>query len=233
MHIPDGYMGPATYCSLWAATAAVWYCASKKVQKGLNLSQVPFLAMSSAFSFLVMIFTIPLPGGTSGHIAGATLIAILLGPWPATMAVSIALIIQALLFGDGGITSLGANCFNIAFVGSFVGYGAYALFGKAATVFRRGSDPGNAPLAARLVGAGVGAYLGINAAALFTAVELGMQPILHAAGSGTSGYFPFPLSIVLPAVMIPHLTVVGALESSVSVLVVFFLQKFQPQITMR
>jgi cobalt/nickel transport system permease protein len=233
MHIPDGYLGPTTYGSLWAATAAVWYFASQKVQKGLSVSRVPFLAMSSAFSFLVMIFTIPLPGGTSGHIAGATLIAILLGPWPATMAVSIALIIQALLFGDGGITTLGANCFNIAFVGSFVGYGANALFLKAATVFKRRADRAVIPLAIRLTGAGVGAYVGINAAALFTAVELGMQPIIYAAGSGASGYFPFPLSIVLPAVMIPHLTMVGALESGVSALVLFFLQKFQPQITVR
>lgn len=233
MHIPDGYMGPPTYSSLWAATAVVWYWASQKVQKGLNVSQVPFLAMSSAFSFLVMIFTIPLPGGTSGHIAGATLIAILLGPWSAAMAVSIALIIQALLFGDGGITALGANCFNIAFVGSFVGYGAYALFIKTATAFKRGADRAAVPLASRLAGAGVGAYLGTNAAALLTAVELGIQPILYPAGSGISGYFPFPLSIVIPAVMIPHLTLVGALESGVSMLVIFFLQKFQPKLAMR
>jgi cobalt/nickel transport system permease protein len=233
MHIPDGYLGPTTFGSLWAATAAVWYCASRKVQKGLKVSQVPFLAMSSAFSFLVMIFTIPLPGGTSGHIAGATLIAILLGPWPATMAVSIALIIQALLFGDGGITALGANCFNIAFIGSFVGYGAYVGVIKASMIFKRGGDRSIPPLAIRLVGAGFGAYLGVNAAALFTAVELGIQPILYPASSGISGYFPFPLSIVIPAVMIPHLTLVGALESGVSALVVFFLQKFQPHITMR
>ena len=93
----------------------------------LKASQVPLLALSAAFSFVIMMFNVPLPGGTTGHATGATPIAILIGPWPAVLALSIALIVQALIFGDGGITAIGANCFNIAFAGLLVGYGIYKL----------------------------------------------------------------------------------------------------------
>src|SRR3990172_4130403 len=99
MHIPDGYLGPITYGSLWAAIAPIWFYASKKVRETLRVSQVTFLSLSSAFSFVIMMFNVPIPGGTTGHATGATLIAILIGPWAATIAVSIALIIQAIVFG--------------------------------------------------------------------------------------------------------------------------------------
>ncbi len=234
MHIPDGYLGPATYMSLWAGTLAVWSWASRKLKDALSVSKVPLLAMASAFSFLVMVFTIPLPGGTSGHISGASLVAILLGPWAAAIAVSIALIIQSLLFGEGGITSIGANCFNIAFVGSFIGYGAYAAIVKSAALVRRKDTDEAAPFSFQGAGVGIGAYLGMNAAALMTAIELGLQPLLYSGAGGTAGYFPFPFAIVVPAVMLPHLTAVGALESIVSVLVFVFLhRKVQPHMTKR
>jgi cobalt/nickel transport system permease protein len=226
MHIPDGYLGPTTYASLWALTCCGWVYASRKVKQTLQMSQVPSLAIASAFCFLLMTFTIPLPGGTSGHICGAGLVAVLLGPWAAAIAVSIALIIQALVFGEGGLTALGANCFNIAIIGSLVSYGAYALVVKTGSFARRGDQP--VPAAYHLAGVGIGAYLGMNAAALLTALELGIQPMLYPASSGVTGYFPFPLSVVLPAVMLAHLSIVGILESMVSVLVLFFL-KAQPQ----
>ncbi len=234
MHIPDGYLGPETYGSLWAASIAIWFYASKKIKEELSASQVPFLAMASAFSFIVMIFTLPLPGGTTGHITGGTLISILLGPWAAVIAVSIALIIQALLFGDGGITAIGANCFNIAFVGSVTGYGTYVVTVKILSLMRRRRTPevGTAgrSVRMRIAGAALGSYVGINVAGLFTAVELGAQPLLHASGPGGGGYFPFPLSIAVPAVMIPHLTAVGALEAVASALVLLFLYRAQPQL---
>ena len=115
MHIPDGYLGPITYGSLWAAVIPIWIYASKKVKVILKASQIPLLALSAALSFVIMMFNVPLPGGTTGHATGATLIAILIGPWPAVIALSIALIVQALIFGDGGITAIGANCFEHSF----------------------------------------------------------------------------------------------------------------------
>jgi cobalt/nickel transport system permease protein len=235
MHIPDGYMGPATYAGFWAATVAAWTYASRRVKQQLSASQVPFLAIASAFSFVVMIFTIPLPGGTTAHVTGATLIAILLGPWQAVIATSVALVIQSLVFGDGGITAIGANCFNIAVAGPLIGYGIYRTIVAAGSTLRTGRSPGAAnpappSLPLRLAAAAVGSYAGINAAALLTAFALGIQPLLYPPAAGASGYFPFPLSVVLPAIMIPHLTVVGGIEAAVSVLVLLFLMKSQPRL---
>ena len=88
---------------------------------------VPLLSVFAAFSFIVMMFNLPLPGGTTGHAVGVGIAAIVLGPWAAILAISIALVIQALLFGDGGITAIGANCFNMAILGSLTAYGVYRL----------------------------------------------------------------------------------------------------------
>ena len=127
MHIPDGYLGPATYGTMFGVTVPFWGYASWKLNRTLKSRQAPYLALAAAFSFVIMMFNIPMLGGTTGHAAGTALIAILLGPWAAIIAVSVALVIQALLFGDGGITALGANCFNMAVAGALVGYGIYRL----------------------------------------------------------------------------------------------------------
>ena len=79
------------------------------------------LAIGAAFSFVVMMFNVPIPGGSTGHAVGGVRVAILLGPWAAMIAITVALVIQALLFGDGGITAIGANCINMAVVIPFVG----------------------------------------------------------------------------------------------------------------
>ena len=97
------------------------------MKKELSTKQIPYLAMAAAFSFLIHMFNIPIPGGTTGHAVGAGIIAILLGPWTAVMAVSVVLIIQAIVFGDGGITAIGANCFNMAVVIPFVSYWVFRL----------------------------------------------------------------------------------------------------------
>ena len=114
MHIPDGYLSPQTYIPLFGVSLVCWSVALKKLKKDLSTRQVPYLAMAAVFSFLIMMFNIPIPGGTTGHAVGAGIIAVLLGPWTAVIAVSVVLIIQALVFGDGGITAIGANCFNLA-----------------------------------------------------------------------------------------------------------------------
>ncbi len=233
MHIPDGYLGPETYGGLWAVMAPVWIYASKKVKENFDAARVPYLAMASAFALVAMVFMVPLPGGTSGHISGATLVAILLGPWAAVVAVSVALIIQALVFGDGGITAIGANCFNIAFIGSVIGYGIYAMVSRFGSKFhfsatgRGGAGPSHS-LTIRLVSAGIASYVAINLGGLSTALQLGLQPLLHPAGSGSSSYFPYPPQIVIPAVVLPHLTVVGLLEATVTVLVLLVLSKAEP-----
>ncbi|MDP1759505.1 MAG: cobalt transporter CbiM [Thermodesulfovibrionales bacterium] len=231
MHIPDGYLGPITYGSLWAAVIPIWIYASKKVKEILKASQVPLLALSAAFSFVIMMFNVPLPGGTTGHATGATLIAILIGPWPAVIALSIALIVQALIFGDGGITAIGANCFNIAFAGLLVGYGIYRLISK----FKiqnskfKGKNP-DVKNTRHLIGAGIGAYAGINLAAFLTAVELGIQPLLHAGADGRPLYSPFPLSITIPAIMLEHIFLFGIVEAVVTVSVLLYIKKSHPEL---
>ena len=130
MHIPDGYLGPPTYIAAYAACVPLWGIAARKVRENLAARRVPLLAISSAFCFLVMMFNVPLPAATTGHAVGGVLVAIAVGPWGAMLSISIALVIQALLFGDGGITAIGANCFNIAFIMPFTGYGAYRLLSR-------------------------------------------------------------------------------------------------------
>lgn len=220
MHIPDGYLGPPTYGALWAASAAIWYYASKKIKETLRASEVPLLALASAFSFVIMMFNIPIPGGTTGHATGAVLTAILIGPWASVIAVSTALFIQALLFGDGGITALGANCFNIAFAEVLVGYAVFRFLTRGKAVSQK----------RKLLGAGIGSYIGINLAAFLTAFELGIQTLLHTAPDGRPLYSPFPLGIAVPAIMLEHLALFGFIEAVVTVTALAYIQKSHPEL---
>ncbi len=218
MHIPDGYLGPATYGSMFILTVPFWVTASRKLQKTLKARQAPYLALGAAFSFVIMMFNFPMLGGTTGHATGAALIAILLGPWAAVISVSVAIVIQALLFGDGGITAIGANCFNIAVTGSLTGYGIYRLIAA-------GSDAGSKR---RLVSAAVASYLSLNMSALLTAVQLGIQPLIEKSSTGQPLYAPYPLSVTVPAVLAGHLVLFGLVEAVVTMLVLRYIQKNEP-----
>ncbi len=218
MHIPDGYLGPATYGTMFAVTVPCWALASRKLGRTLKSRQAPYLALGAAFSFVIMLFNIPIIGGTTGHATGATLIAVLLGPWAAMIAVSVALIIQALLFGDGGITAIGANCFNMAIAGVFVGYGVYrAIAGRSDATGRR-----------RRVAGALAAYVSLNVSALLAAVELGIQPLLERSQDGQPLYAPFPLSLAVPAMAVEHLALFGVVEAVVTALVIRYVQKNDP-----
>ncbi|MDD5725720.1 MAG: cobalt transporter CbiM, partial [Candidatus Omnitrophica bacterium] len=183
MHIPDGYLGPVTCGFFYAVMIPVWTAASNAVRKTLKARQVPVLAVGAAFSFVIMMFNVPIPGGTTGHAVGGVLIAILLGPWAGCIAVTVALAIQALLFGDGGITAFGANCFNMAFAMPFSGYYIYRMLTR--------KTPPASPR--RVFAAGIAAYLGINLAAFLAGLEFGLQPLLHHTPNGQSLYCPYGL----------------------------------------
>jgi cobalt/nickel transport system permease protein len=215
MHIPDGYLSPSTCATLYVASAPFWYIALRRVRRLLNTRLVPLLAVFSAFSFVIMMFNLPLPGGTTGHAVGMGIAAIVLGPWGSMLAVSVALLIQALFFGDGGITAFGANCFNMAIVGSLVAYWIYrAISGRAAIMSRR-----------RVVAAAIAGYVAINVAALLAAVEFGLQPALFQDASGAPLYAPYPLGVAIPAMAIGHLTIAGLAELFVTAGVVAYLQR--------
>ena len=131
MHIPENYLSTSTCAVMTAAMLPVWGYSINKVRTEIPKAKMPLLGIGAAFSFLGMMFNVPLPGGTTGHAVGGTLIAILTGsPAAGCISVSIALLIQALLFGDGGMLAFGANCFNMAFVLPYLGFFLYKLLFK-------------------------------------------------------------------------------------------------------
>jgi len=217
MHIPDNYLSPATCAAFGAAMIPVWKSAVAKVKKEITKKKMPMLGICSAFSFLIMMFNLPLPGGSTGHAVGAALIAILLGPYAASISVTIALVIQALFFGDGGILAIGANCFNMAFVMPFSAYYIYS--------FIKSWFKGKKGEYAAVILAG---YISLNLAALCTAIEFGIQPALFKDASGAAMYCPYGLSTAIPAMVIPHLLVAGVIEALVTLGVYTYVKRVDP-----
>ncbi|MEU0503487.1 cobalt transporter CbiM [Nocardia sp. NPDC005998] len=215
MHIPDGYLSPATCAVGYVVAVPMAAVAARRVENVVKTRQVPTLAMLSAVSFLVMMFNIPIPDGTTAHAVGGALIAVLLGPWAALIAVAVALGFQALLFGDGGVLAFGVNVFNMGVVLPFVAYGIYRLLTRGATLTSW----------RRVVGAAVGGYVGLNAAAICVGIELGIQPDLFHDASGTPLYSPYHLSQALPAMLFAHLLIAGIAEAALAGGVVAYLQR--------
>jgi cobalt/nickel transport system permease protein len=215
VHIPDGYLSPQTCAVGFAVAVPALAVAAANVHRRVKTRHVPTLAMLAAVSFLIMMFNVPIPDGTTAHAVGGALVAILLGPWAAVIAVSVALAFQALLFGDGGVLAYGANVVNMAVVLPFVAYGLYRIIS------------GNAPLTStrRVVAAFVGGYVGLNAAAVCVGIELGIQPTLFHDANGAPLYSPYHLSQAIPAMLFAHLVVAGVAEGIVTAAVVAYLQR--------
>lgn len=224
MHIPENYLSPVSCAVMGAAMLPVWIHAVKKTNAELPREKIPLLGAGAAFSFLGMMFNVPLIGGTTGHAVGGTLIALLFGPDAACLAVSVALLLQALIFGDGGVLAFGANCFNMAFVLPYLGWFVYRLIVKTGGGER--VRPG-----VRCLAAAVGAYVGLNAAALCAAVEFGVQPMLFRDAAGNALYCPYDLSVAIPAMMIPHLAVAGVVEAVFTVAVYALVRKTAPELS--
>jgi len=216
MHIADGFLGPSTWIFFWLLMLPLWLTAAKNVKRDLKSRHVPLLALSSAFSFVVMMFIVPVPGGSTGHAIGGALIAIILGPWAAVITISIALVIQALLFGDGGITMIAINSFNAAFIMPFASYCIYRI------LERRFSN--------HWLNAGIASYLGLNMMAVLVGAVLGLQPLLYKTAEGKALYFPYPLSISVPAMAVEHLFFFGFIEFAVTSLVVKYLHETAPEL---
>ncbi|MGB9722691.1 MAG: cobalt transporter CbiM [Chloroflexia bacterium] len=216
MHIPDGYLSPSTCIVMYAAAAPFWVRALSRIRGYLSRRKIPLVALFAAASFVIMMFNVPLPGGTTGHAVGAVLAAIVLGPWPAVLSISIALAVQALFFGDGGILAFGANAFNMAVVMPLAGYLVYRLLLRALG----DSRPWSRPAAAAVAG-----YIGLNLAALLAALEFGIQPLLFKDASGIPLYCPYGLDVAVPAMMVPHLLVAGFVEAAFTGSVVAYLQR--------
>ena len=161
-----------------------------------------------------MMFNIPIPGGTTGHAVGAAIVALLFGPWIGFIAVSVALIIQAFVFGDGGITAIGANCVNMALVMPFVAWWIFKLLvGKDSSVKRINFS------------AFVAGYVSLNIAAVLTAIEFGIQPLIASGADGNPLYAPYPLHVAVPVMALEHLLLFGFVEGLVTYLIFRYFYK--------
>lgn len=201
MHIPDGFIAPQMYLPLYGIAAGLWAIGAKRVGRDLDEASLPWLASLTAASFALSFVALPLPGGTSAHVTGVGLLAVLFGPWQAFMAASLVFAIQALLFGDGGITTLPLNALSMGFVGAMAASGAYRL----------------TPEKYRVAGVFMAGWLGLFLPALLIALALGAQPLIAQDASGAPLYFPFGFAITLPALLIPH-ALLGLGEGMLSVL---------------
>jgi len=202
MHIPDGFIAPQMYLPAYGVAGGLWAWSLRRVRSLLREETIPQLAVLTAFSFAAMMVMIPLPGGTSVHATGIALLALLFGVWTAFIAVSLVLLLQALLFGAGGVTSLPVNALAMGLVGSSVAWWTYRLLRRASESFA-------------VIAAG---WFSVNAAALVLAVALGVQPLIAHTPDGRPLFFPFGLSIALPAIMLPH-AIVGVGEGLLTLFV--------------
>jgi len=176
MHIPDGFLSVATAATTYAASAGGVSYAVKEANRKLGEKHVPLMGVLAAFIFAAQMLNFPIVGGTSGHLIGAALAAILLGPWASVLIMSCVLLAQSLIFQDGGLLALGANIFNMGIIASFSGYYLYRLTLSILGSGRRG----------RMIGGFIGAWGSVFLASIACAVELAL--------SGAS-----PIEAVLPA----------------------------------
>ncbi len=214
MHIPDNYLSPASCAALAVAAAPVIGLSIKKVKVQLkeNKELAPMIGVAASLSFLLMMFNVPVPGGTTAHAVGGALLAILIGPYAASLALTVALLLQAFLFGDGGILALGANIFNMAVAMPFIGYGIYSWFRKHNH---------------ESIGVILGSYIAINVAALLAGIELGLQPLI-ASEAGQPLYNPYGLEVTIPAMLAAHLVVAGWVEAFFTFVIYRFVKQVAP-----
>jgi cobalt/nickel transport system permease protein len=222
MHIPDGYVSPLTCGAGYLAATPFWIAASARLKRTVAERTVPLLAVFSAFTFTIMMFNVPVPGGTTAHAVAGTLAAIILGPSAAILSTSVALIIQALFFGDGGVTAIGLNCFNMAVVLPLAGYLTYRVIAGGSEMLSQ----------RRVVAAAVGSYVGITMSALLVGIELGIQPHI-ASTNGIPNYSPYGFSAAIPSMLVAHVFGASFVEACVTALGLAYLQKSFPEIVLR
>lgn len=204
MHIPDGFLDARTWIACSAISAVGLAIVTKKAQKSMEEKMVPMIALTSAFIFVAQMFNFPVAGGTSGHLLGALLTAVLIGPWAGALCMSLVLIVQCFVFQDGGLTTLGANILNMSFIGLFSGYLIFRLIQKGF------GEKGF------LLGCILGAWISVVAGAITCAVELGI-----------SGTVPMRAAIIAMGGI--H-SLIGIGEAAITFAVVSFVYKVRPEL---
>jgi cobalt/nickel transport system permease protein len=205
MHIPDGFLTANTWAPAWAISAGAIGICLKKTTQLLKDRMVPLMGIMSAFIFAAQMINFPVIGGTSGHLFGGVLAAVLLGPYAGAVVLTCVLIFQCLIFQDGGLLALGANILNMAVVGTLAGYAVFYFMTKVL----RGKK-------GLVIAAAVASWFSVVIASSLCALELAI--------SGLS-----PLRIVLPAMAGIH-AVIGIGEAIITAAVLGFIQKVRPDL---
>jgi cobalt/nickel transport system permease protein len=207
MHIPDGFLSaPVAIGTAVFAVAGIAY-AVHDVKKNLPEKKIPLLGLAAAFIFAAQMLNFPVAAGTSGHLIGATLAAILLGPSAAMLVMSAVLILQCLMFADGGITALGGNLFNLAVVAPFISFYVYRFIIKTG---------GPVSLFKRLLATMCAAWTSVIVASTFCALELALS---HTAA----------LALVLPAMTGVHM-IIGLGEAAITAFVIANILQSRPEL---
>jgi len=202
MHIPDGFLSTPVWASMAVISIILIFYALSKAKGKLGERSIPLMGMLAAFIFAAQMLNVPVAAGTSGHMLGGVLAAVLLGPFSASIVMTAVFIVQAIFFQDGGITALGANIFNMGLIGTLMGYYIYRGLRRVTKQF--------------LASAAVAAWAAVMLAASACAIELAI--------SGTS-----PLYIVLPAMAGIH-AIIGLVEAGLTVAVLVYVSRSRPDL---
>jgi cobalt/nickel transport system permease protein len=206
VHIPDGFLDLRICVIMYLLAVVFWFFSFRKA-RGLSEKQIPLMASLTAMFFAAQMMNYPIVGGTTAHLLGGPILAVTVGPYLGLISMTIILLIQALFFGDGGITTFGANVWNMGIVGTFVPFIIYQL-AQHVTRTQRG----------KLVGVFVGALVGDVLAALCAGLELGV-----------STAFPYGVAIAVAA-MVAHHVIIGIGEGVITVGMILVLQKARPDL---
>ena len=198
MHIPDGFLSLPVWAAAGAVSAGAVALSASRVGRTLEDKQVPLMGVAAAFIFAAQMVNFPIASGTSGHLGGGVLAMLLLGPWASTLVMAAILIVQALLFQDGGITALGANVLNMGVLACLLGFLVFRSFRRLL-----------AGTQGALISAFITAWLMVVLGASLAAVEIAL--------SGT-----IPLRLVLPAMAGVH-ALIGTGEGLITTAALAFL----------
>jgi cobalt/nickel transport system permease protein len=203
MHVPDGFLSPLITLPAYAVSAPLWAWAARRHFGRAAAESLPVIGSLTALAFVIQTIMIPVPGGTSTHLVGVTLLALLYHPLVAFVCESLVLLVQALFFGAGGITVLGVNALAMGLLGPLAGWLAWRALRRLherAAIF-------------------LAAWVGMQVASLAVVGVLALQHAL------SGQYFPMPAAVVLPAMMLPSLTVAGLAEGAYTVFALSLLRK--------
>ncbi|MCW4044072.1 MAG: energy-coupling factor ABC transporter permease [Candidatus Bathyarchaeota archaeon] len=207
MHIPDGFLSPTVSIVTFIVTIVFWAISFMKTKNSLDERQVPIMGVLTALFFAAQMMNYPIVGGTTGHLLGGASLGIILGPYAGCISMTIILVLQSLLFGDGGITALGANVLNMGIIGVFIP--AFLLL--ALNKISKGKD--------LLAWVFISAFAGDVAAAVSAGAQLGFSVPT----------FQYGLSVAVPAMAINH-SVIGVIEGVVTMVLVGALLKLRPDV---